>query len=250
MVRKDSVSEDDDQIARRRAELAERRAEFGTMAAAIAHQINNPLAIINVHLELVKDELETLRAKHRDDAKRFADIFESWTELEAAVQAVTQITSDMRAFTSSSPPATGDLKRAIEWAVKTAAPHLRDRARPLTKLEVGGRVAIDEPRLGRMLVHLLRNAAAAINLGAAEKHEVSVVTRAGQGKRVLIEIRDTGRGISEDRLVTIFEPQIQAGRVELGLCECREIAEAAGGTISIESEVGQGTVVTVDLPLA
>lgn len=248
MIPTDSVSEDD-QIARRRAELAERRAEYGTMAAAIAHQINNPLAIINVHLELVKDELETLRAKHRDDAKRFADIFESWSELEAAVQAVTQITSDMRAFTSPSPPLTGDLRRAIEWAVKTAAPHLRDRARPLTKLDVVGRVPIDEPRLGRLLVNLLRNAAAAINLGAAEKHEVSVITRAGTGKRVLIEVRDTGRGIPADLLATIFEPRVHAGRVELGLTECREIAEAAGGTISIASEVDQGTVVSVDLPL-
>ncbi len=248
MLPMEPVSEDD-QIARRRAELAERRTEFGTMAAAIAHQINNPLAIINVHLELVKDELEQLHANHRDEAKRFTDIFESMSELEAAVQAVTQITSDMRAFTSPSPPVTGDIRRAIEWAVKTAAPHLRDRARPLTKLAIGGRVPIDEPRLGRMLVHLLRNAAAAINVGAAERHEVSVVTHAGQGKRVIIEVRDTGRGIAEERLATIFEPQINADRVELGLSECREIAEAAGGTIEIASELGQGTVVSVDLPL-
>ncbi|MEO8553653.1 MAG: histidine kinase dimerization/phospho-acceptor domain-containing protein, partial [Kofleriaceae bacterium] len=116
-------------IAARRAELADRRADHAIQAASLAHQINNPLAIINVHAELMKDEIESLRARHREEAKRYADISESLTEIEAAVTAITHLTSDLRAFSQPMPNARSDLRRAIDWAIRTASPALRDRAR-------------------------------------------------------------------------------------------------------------------------
>jgi len=111
---------------------------------------------------------------------------------------------------------------------------------------------LDELRLGHVLVELVRNAAAAIEPGSAERNEVSIVTRAA-GTRVAIEIRDTGCGIAEERLATIFEPDISvddagAPRIGVGLVECKEIVEAVGGEITLESEADQGTVVRVELP--
>ncbi len=240
-------------VAARRAELAERRSELATYAGSVAHQINNPLAIINVHAELIKDDLTALRARHRDEAKRFGDIADSMEELESAIAAITKITSDMRAFSQSAPLAHANLRRSIEWALKTAATDLRDRAFPICKIEHECQLRIDEPRLGRVLLELLRNAARAIPFGAAERNEVSVVARlAGEG--IAIEVRDTGAGIHENEMPRIFDPKISIDdsglpRIGVGLVECREIVLAAGGSITIDSAEGQGTVVRIELPI-
>jgi signal transduction histidine kinase len=75
---------------------------------------------------------------------------------------------------------------------------------------------------------------------------------------VAIRVRDTGMGIPDDRLRSIFEPFVQAGRalnrthegVGLGLAISRDLARAMGGDITVESEVGRGSVFTVTLPSA
>ncbi len=241
-------------IAARRAELAERRAEYSGTAGAIAHQINNPLGIINIHAELIKDDIITLKARHRDDAKTYGNVTESLEELESAVAAITQITANMRAFAQPMPTATHQLRRAIDWAVHTASPDLRDRAFAVTEFGVEGAVAIDEPELGRVLVHLLKNAARAIPTGNAPNHQITIATRAATDPtRVVVEVRDTGAGIAPAKLEKIFEPAIShrngAIHIGLGLCECREILRAVGGDITIASELDAGTVVSIELPL-
>ncbi len=241
-------------IAARRAELAERRLEYRGTAGSIAHQINNPLGIINIHAELIKDDLISLKARHRDDAKTYNNISESLDELEAAVSAITQITANMRAFAQPMPSATHQLRRAIEWAVHTAAPELRDRAFAVTDVQFDAAVALTEPDLGRMLVHLLRNAGHAIPPGNAPHHQVTITTRAAATPgRAIVEVRDTGAGIPAAMLATIFEPSLSQRdsgvHVGLGLCECREIARSVGGDISLTSVVDAGTIVTVELPI-
>jgi signal transduction histidine kinase len=78
------------------------------------------------------------------------------------------------------------------------------------------------------------------------------------GETVAIRVRDTGIGIPEDRRRSIFEPFVQAGRalnrthdgVGLGLAISRDLARAMGGDITVESEVGRGSVFIVTLPSA
>ena len=241
-------------IAARRAELAERRLDYIGTANSIAHQINNPLGIINIHAELIKDDVLSLHSHHRGDAKLYTNIAESLAELEAAVATVTQLTADMRAFSQPMLGATHQLRRAVDWALHTSASELRDRAFAVTELTIDGAIAMTEPDLGRLLVHLLRNAARSIPAGAAPDHQVTITARgAATPGRVIIEIRDTGVGIAAERLATIFEPALSyrdgAIHVGLGLSECRDLARKAGGDITIASLVAAGTVVTVELPL-
>lgn len=234
-------------IAARKAELAERRADHAIHAASLAHNINNPLAIINVHAELMKDEIESLRSRHRDDAKRYAEISESMTEIENAVAAITHLTADLRAFSQAMPNARSDLRRAIEWAMRSAAPALRDRARAVVHLASEGSVALDEPRLGRLFLELLRNAAAAIAPGAGDKHEVVISSRpAATPKRIVVEIRDPGTGFSS---ADPYAPVVTRTRIGVGLADCRAIVDSCGGSIAVVSEPGAGTTVTVELPL-
>ncbi|HET9991768.1 MAG TPA: ATP-binding protein [Kofleriaceae bacterium] len=237
-------------IASRRTELAERRVEHAVHAASLAHQINNPLAIINVHAELIKDELASLRARHREDAKRYADIDDSMTELEAAVASITALTADLRAYSQPMPGANrGDLRRAVEWACRTAAPALRDRARAVIQIGANGKLALEEPKLGRLLVALLHNAAAAIPVGRAEFNDVVISSReSATPGRLVIEINDTGVGMTEP---ATFTPKVTGHpiRVGLGLAECRAIVDEAKGAMVIDSQPGVGTTVTVELPL-
>jgi len=240
----------DHTIAARRKDLAERRAEVAVNLSALAHQINNPLAIINVHAELIKDELASLRARHRDDAKRYTDIDESMAELEGAVASITALTADMRAYSQPMPGANrGDLRRAVEWACRTAAPALRDRARPVIQLSVEGKLALEEPKLGRLLVALLHNAAAAIPIGHAEHHDVVVSSRASDTPgRIVIEIKDSGAGMAAP---PTFAPKLTGHpiHVGLGLAECRAIVDEAKGALVIDSQPGVGTTVAIELPL-
>jgi len=241
-------------VAARRAALAECRTEYSGTAGSIAHQINNPLGIINIHAELIKDDVISLKARHRDDAKTYNNISESLDELAAAVAAITQITANMRAFAQPMPSATHQLRRAIEWAVHSAASDLRDRAFAVTDVQFDAAVALTEPDLGRMLVHLLRNAGHAIPLGNAPHQQVTITTRAATTPgRAIVEVRDTGAGIPAATLVTIFEPSLSQRdggvHVGLGLSECRAIARSVGGEITIESAVDAGTVVTIELPI-
>ncbi|HEY6034360.1 MAG TPA: ATP-binding protein [Kofleriaceae bacterium] len=237
-------------IAARRAELAERRAEYAIQASSLAHQINNPLAIINVHAELIKDELASLRARHREDAKRYTDIDESMTELEGAVAAIIGLTADLRAYAQPMPGANrGDLRRAVEWACRTTAPAMRDRARPVIQLAAEGKLALEEPKLGRLLVAVLLNAAAAIPVGRAEHHEVVISSRpSATPGRLVIEIKDSGAGMAEP---ATFGPKLTGKpiRVGLGLAECRAIVDEAKGAIVIDSQPGVGTTVSIELPL-
>lgn len=240
----------DHTIAARRAELAERRAEHAVHAASFAHQVNNPLAIINVHAELIKDELASLRARHRDDAKRYADIDESMAELESAVAAITGLTADLRAYSQPMPGANrGDLRRAVEWACRTAAPALRDRARPVIQLAADGKLALEEPKLGRLLLALLHNAAAATPLGHADRNDVVISSReSATPGRLVIEITDTGAGMREP---ATFVPKLTGHpiHVGLGLAECRAIVDEAKGAMLIDSQPGVGTTVTIEIPL-
>lgn len=246
----------DHRVALRKAELHERFKATGALAAALAHQINNPLAVVMVHAELLRDELSRIRDRYPDDASRITEMIDAQLELERAVQSIARITADLRSFSTSMPTSQeADLRRAIEWAARSASPKLRDRARAITKIEVDGPVAIAEPRLGTVLVNLIANAAYAIAPGAAERNEIAITARpAAKRGDVVIEVRDTGVGIAPERLEHIFEPTFtthpEHTGIGLGLAMCREIVAAAHGTIELESAVGRGTTARVTLPLS
>ena len=104
--------------------------------------------------------------------------------------------------------------------------------------------------LEQLLYHLLSNAFKFTPAGGT----VTVELRRSQG-RILLRVSDTGCGISEERLATLFAPPQQPDRpappphgVGLGLSLCRRIAEAHGGTLMAESRPGKGSRFTLSLP--
>lgn len=231
-------------------ELTDRLASLGTMAAGVAHEVNNPLAVVVGNASFVLDELPKLAAP-----EAVAAVLEATSEIAAAAARITKIVAELQAFSRPSTPAAGesDAGAAVSWAIRSTAHEYRHRARVTAEISDGLRVALDETRLGQVLVNLLMNAAHAIPVGAADRNAVTIVARQADSDAV-IEVRDTGCGMPHAVIEHIFEPFYTTKDVGigtgLGLAICHGIVSSARGRIEVESESGRGTTFRISLPLA
>jgi signal transduction histidine kinase len=250
---------------RRQLEASNRLVALGTMVAGVAHELNNPLAVVAANASTLGDELASLRgeiegggATLRPEAdRRFRTMADLLTDLRSASRRIQRIVVDLRGFVRPASPESAqraDVARAVDWAVRTVAHEAKHRARLVTDLSEVPAVEGDETRLGQVLVNLLVNAAQAISPGREDDHEIRVVARDGEDGRVVIEVRDTGPGIPDDVMERVFEPFFTtkpAGvGTGLGLSISRGIVTAMNGTIDIESRAGGGTVCRLTLSAA
>jgi hypothetical protein len=114
------------------------------------------------------------------------------------------------------------------------------------------RVKCRPQQIGAVLANLVRNASSAID--AHVEGKIEVVSLAGPA-RVVVEVKDNGRGIEAGRLATLFEPSfgVDGGRVATtnwGLFISRSIVSEHRGSLEIESSLGRGTTARVSLPRA
>jgi CheY-like chemotaxis protein/two-component sensor histidine kinase len=233
------------------------------MAAGVAHEVNNPLAVVVANASFVLDELASLRTelRSRDDADgdtlipRLDEALQAEAEIRSAARHIARIVADLKAFSREPRPADdADVGRVVEWAVRTTGHEFRHRARVTTNVAGTLIAKADETRLGQVLVNLLLNAAYAITPGNVEGNEVSIVARGSEDGHIVLEVSDTGAGIPDDVLPRIFEPffttkadGLSAG---LGLSICHGIVTSLGGDIQVESTVGTGSRFRVTLPQA
>lgn len=242
-------------------EFSDRLASLGTMAAGVAHEINNPLAVVVANAHYVLDGLREVQAWVASQAppeikRRVEEAVQAQTEIAASASRIARIVADLGTF--ARPPARAsdeaDVRRAIEWALRATANELRHRA--VVSKDVGQLplAAIDEVRLGQVLVNLLVNAAHAIAPGDVHHNEISIRARTDEGGFVVVEVKDSGSGIAPEAREHIFEPFFTTkpigGGTGLGLSICHGIVRSAGGDISVESEVGRGSTFRVRLPVA
>ncbi|PMS37877.1 signal transduction histidine kinase [Trinickia symbiotica] len=114
----------------------------------------------------------------------------------------------------------------------------------------------DGQRLGQVLLNLLGNASKFTDRGAVTL-SVDVLATTEDGQRILIRVADTGIGIAREDMARLFSPFVQArsaatagyGGTGLGLAICKRLVESMGGSITLESEAGRGTTVSIELPL-
>ena len=221
----------------------------GMMAAGVAHEINNPLSYVHANLDFL---LESLNDGQPDD-EEFEDILASLKASLGGVERIQAIVEDLNTFhrTPESSLAAVDLNAAIEPSLRWIEPKLRNRATLELSLQSSPLVWSNANRIGQVVLNLLVNAADAIEPGDVMQNTVSVRTYCDD-ERAIVEVKDTGSGIPEDRLTKIFDPFFStkpAGQgTGLGLFLTRKILDRLEGDISIQSEVGQGTCVRVALP--
>ncbi len=238
-----------------RLELAGRLASVGTLAAGVAHEINNPLAYVGGNLSVVAETLDRTIAGTPLDRDAALELREAVSDALDGTARVRDIVNDLRRF--ARPAAEGarvplDVRAELEAAIGIARHQIAAHA----ALKVNVReplpaVVVGRHELGQVLVNLLVNAAQAIPEGRAAENEVRVAAWA-DGGAVVLEVSDTGSGIPAEVLPHVFDPFFttkEAGAgMGLGLAICHGIVTAAGGTIEVESEVGAGTRFRVRLP--
>lgn len=239
------VARDITEQTRMRAQLlvADRLAAIGTLAAGVAHEVNNPLMYMMANLEFLREEL----GGNVEHARMLADTY------DGAVR-VRDIVRDMRAFSrvDDTQLASVDVREVIELALRMTHNELRHRAR--IRCDVGEALVVraDRGKLCQVLVNLLVNAAQAMPENEAD-HEIAISARAA-GEQIVIAVGDTGAGIAAEHLSRIFDPFFTTKPVGqgtgLGLYICHSAIRAVGGEMSVESRVGVGTTFTIKLPTA
>jgi len=254
--------------------LAERMASLGTLAAGVAHEINNPLAFTLLYLEMAAGELKQSASRAATAATAASApsapsapsaesagagagrVAEAIEHALTGVSRVQRIVKDLREFSRADDEDTApvDVHRALQVSLHMAAGTLRHRAQVVCDLAPVPLVRCNPVRLEQVFLNLLTNAAQAIPEGSAAQHEVRVSARVADDGGVLVEIRDTGPGIPPEVLPRIFDPFFTTKPIGqgtgLGLAICHRIVTSLGGAIHIDSTPGSGTTARVTLPPA
>jgi len=223
-------------------ELASREslAAVGQFAASLAHEVRNALTAVRVDVQSVQEELPADSPLGEVQERALREI----VRLDETVSKALEVarTGEMRVEQV-------DLREPIEAAADAAMPLFRERAAALT-LQLGDAplpVAGDSGALEQLFLNLMQNAAQALEPGGA-----ATVVASAKDERIEVTVSDNGSGIPERELSRIFEPLFST-RPEgtgLGLTIARRIAVAHRGTLELDSEVGKGTTVTIQLALA
>lgn len=211
----------------------------GRLAAEIAHQLKNPLGIIN-------NAAYTLQRTVKEGKKITQQIAIIREEVGRSDQILTELMGYARL--SEGRVERIELNEELDRAVRTAFPEgarfatriHRDYAPGLPAL-LGQRGHFEE-----IFVNVLTNAREAMD----GKGEVFITTRTGPEFSVVVIIRDTGPGIPTEQLKQIFEPYFTTKDrgTGLGLAIVKNNAELHGGSVAVESELGKGTVFTITFP--
>jgi signal transduction histidine kinase len=232
--------------------ISERMASAGMLASGVAHEINNPLAIVSSNLDFVTTLLKKPAAEI--DLRELDGPLQDARE---AVDRIRRIVCDVKLFArpQDDERAAVDVRAVVESSIRMAGNEIRHRAH---LVEIHGDIPLvdsNDARLGQILLNLLVNAAQAMPDGRASANEIRVTTKmADSADHVVIEISDTGMGIPKEILPRIFDPFFTTKAVGvgtgLGLALCHRMVTDLGGEITVESEVGKGTRFRVTLPIA
>jgi len=221
----------------------EKLASIGELASGVAHEINNPLGVIQLYSNLIA-KTKPLEPQIAEDIR----VIQKHTE---------QCTSVVRALLNfaraSEPKKTRcDIRSCLNDVLAVLEPQMRKEA-VTVHVDTGPdlpHIVLDEPQMKQVFMNLIINAIQAMPDGGTI--EVRALTDDAR-KQIIVEVSDTGAGIAEKHLNRIFDPFFTtktAGKgTGLGLAVSYGIVEQHGGEITVLSALGKGTMFTVALPL-
>ena len=222
---------------------AEKLSTLGEMAAVLAHEIRNPLGSIRGTAEILRDDYQPGDPKYE-----FIEIQIRETER------LNRVVEDFLRMARPQPP---DMQRCpvqdeLETVAVLVANDARERTVGLLLEPPHGEVVVkgDGEKLRQAFLNIVINALQATPPGGSVTITTALVRPAGTEELCEIRFRDTGAGIDAESLPRIFEPfyTTKPDGTGLGLAITRKIIEGHGGTLHVESVVGEGTTVVVRLP--
>ncbi len=226
-----------------------RLAGLGTLAAGVAHEVNNPLACVLSSLEHLDAELPLALHGRLELVGAVRDA------REAAIR-MRDVVRSLNAFSRPRPaaPEPVDVEDEVKAALRLAENEIRQRAHLRTALGPMPPVRAPLHELGQVFLNLLVNAAQAIPEGSRDDHAVTVTTGTDARGWAFVLVRDTGEGIAPEQQAHVFEPffttKAPGAGTGLGLALSHGIVTGAGGRIEVRSEPGRGSAFCVRLPPA
>ncbi len=253
--------------AQQKLATAERLAAVGQLTAGVAHEINNPTAVILGNMDILIQEM----GEHGEDVQ---------TEIDLIIEQVYRIRSITdRLLQYSRPTTTAPSEQDEQSGLSTLTSSMQysetspvlielveineliESSLVLVKQEVSQkninlvtsfkpipRITIDKLGLQQVIVNLVLNASQAV----ADYGEIIVSTFVGEGGVVCIEVQDNGTGITSEHLPRLFDPFFTFGKeggTGLGLSVSYGIVQRYGGAIDVESVPGGSTTFTISLPI-
>ncbi|HKQ67995.1 MAG TPA: response regulator [Polyangiaceae bacterium] len=232
--------------------VSDRMASIGTLAAGVAHEINNPLSAVLANLQLSILEIDGIRERVAA-SPILVEVHEGLRDAMEAAERVRNIVRELKLFSRSQDEERGpvELEAVVESSIRIAWTEIRHRANVVRDFHPLPPVLANESRLGQVFLNLLVNAAQAIEEGHASANEIRISTRLSDDGRVVVEIKDSGAGMSADVLRRLFTPFFTTKPIGvgtgLGLSICHRIISSFGGEMTVESAVGKGTAFRVYL---
>jgi PAS domain S-box-containing protein len=229
---------------------SDRLAALGTMAAGVAHEVNNPLAYLMLNLEWIARKLPSVG----QDPASLEGLTAMLDEARHGAQRVSTIVRELRSFSRADGETRTrvDLAEVVQSGIRIAGHEIRHKARIVTSFEPARPVWANEARLEQVVINLLLNAAQAMPEARADHNEIRLSVRPDGEERTVLEVFDNGEGIALDVLPRIFDPFFTTKPVGvgtgLGLSICHGIVTSLGGHIGAYSEPGEGTTFRVVLP--
>ncbi len=221
---------------------SERLAAMGVASARILHQVKNPVATILMQGDLLGEEGVLEGATERREAAR---------EITAAAGRVSTLLHELSAYASGAArkiqPAPTELTPLLEETVRASLAAHPGSEPPSLELDASLTVLADAHMLRQALDNVVGNALEAMD--GTGRLRVGAVRR---GSDAVVTVADEGPGIPADQIRRVLEPFVTSKRtgMGLGIPVARDIVEAHGGKFDLRSRVGQGTTVTLVIPLA
>ncbi len=226
----------------RRLVQADKLSSIGLLAAGVAHEVNTPLAVISTYAQMLAKQVNGDQQKSVLLEKIAKQTFRA-----------SEIVNSLLNFSRVSPTELTDVEVAkVVREVTSLVEHQLDKAgvRVALKLDEAGAAVRGNPgKLQQVFLNLILNARDAMEGGGL----LSITARAVEG-RVEVEVADTGKGIAPENLTRIFDPFFTTKGAKkgtgLGLSVTYGIVQEHGGTIEVDSRLGEGTRFRLTFPLS
>ena len=213
----------------------------------MAHEINNPLAIINEKAGLIKD-IFTIKHEYSEDPKLIKDL----DSILSSVKRAGRITKQLLRF-ARNVQASIEVIKLDELIEESLSFLKKDAEVRLISLDVKindvAEIRNDRGKLEQIFLNIINNAFAAMSDGG----HFEITVNSSDDNAVMLRFIDDGCGIQKEDLGHIFEPFFSTktgkGGTGLGLSITYNLIHEIGGSITVESEVGKGTCFTIILPL-
>jgi PAS domain S-box-containing protein len=272
---------DESEMKRLQARLgqADRLATMGTIAAGVAHEVNNPLAHVLYNLESLSQDIPRLADVARRCASALVahvgngpftalagphamvlqdgmieDLIDRAREALSSTQRIRTISRALGNFSrlEGHELVPVDVNRSIEAAISMTIGEVKYRARLVKRLGALPPILASETRLSQLFLNLVINAAHAIVEGDVDQQHITIASWADDDA-IYVEVNDSGRGIAADDLPRVFDPFFTtkaAGEGSgLGLAISKSIVAELHGDLRVESQPGKGARFTVKLPI-